>query len=196
MTLPGRKTLGGVARRTLGIILLLATVFLWTVSNFLASVSGAHTRREWRRRLIRRMQTIFADDSFSKPYFVTYINTSFFSIFLLGILIRRLWGSHGSVRRVIRGGGRHGRSGSIVTQEHEAFLKPTTSTDLLLGRSSLSNTPPEHHRGHTTALSDVVPSGAGAGLDVRETAKLSLEFCILWVRSLHTLLRQLHTDEL
>lgn len=29
----------GVARRTLGIILLLVTVFLWTASNFLASVS-------------------------------------------------------------------------------------------------------------------------------------------------------------
>lgn len=30
--------LGGVARRTLGICLLLVTVFLWTSSNFLASV--------------------------------------------------------------------------------------------------------------------------------------------------------------
>jgi solute carrier family 35 protein F5 len=30
--------LGGVARRTLGILLLLVTVFLWTGSNFLASV--------------------------------------------------------------------------------------------------------------------------------------------------------------
>ena len=32
-------THGGIARRTFGIILLLTTVFLWTVSNFLASVS-------------------------------------------------------------------------------------------------------------------------------------------------------------
>lgn len=31
--------LGGVARRTLGICLLLVTVLLWTLSNFLASVS-------------------------------------------------------------------------------------------------------------------------------------------------------------
>lgn len=30
----------GVARRTLGIMLLLVTVFLWTASNFLASVGG------------------------------------------------------------------------------------------------------------------------------------------------------------
>ena len=34
--------LRNVARRTLGIILLLVTVVLWTGSNFLASVSGPH----------------------------------------------------------------------------------------------------------------------------------------------------------
>jgi len=34
--------LGNVARRTLGIILLLVTVVLWTGSNFLASVSDPH----------------------------------------------------------------------------------------------------------------------------------------------------------
>lgn len=34
--------LGGVARRTLGIGLLLVVVFLWTTSNFLASVSPSY----------------------------------------------------------------------------------------------------------------------------------------------------------
>ncbi len=34
-----RIGLAGVARRTLGISLLMVTVFLWTASNFLASVS-------------------------------------------------------------------------------------------------------------------------------------------------------------
>lgn len=38
-TLRSKFGLMGVARRTLGIALLLLTVFLWTVSNFLASVS-------------------------------------------------------------------------------------------------------------------------------------------------------------
>jgi solute carrier family 35 protein F5 len=37
--LKARLGLAGVARRTLGIGLLLITVFLWTLSNFLASVS-------------------------------------------------------------------------------------------------------------------------------------------------------------
>lgn len=34
--------LGVVSRHTVGIILLLVTVFLWTGSNFLASVSNLH----------------------------------------------------------------------------------------------------------------------------------------------------------
>lgn len=42
--LRARMGLSGVARRTLGISLLLVTVFLWTTSNFLASV-GALCRR-------------------------------------------------------------------------------------------------------------------------------------------------------
>lgn len=37
--LRARLGLLGVARRTLGILLLLFTVFMWTLSNFLASVS-------------------------------------------------------------------------------------------------------------------------------------------------------------
>lgn len=35
---PGRGLLVGVARHTLGLILLLFVVFLWTISNFLGSV--------------------------------------------------------------------------------------------------------------------------------------------------------------
>jgi len=41
MSLRAQFGLQGVARRTLGIALLLVVVFLWTLSNFLASVSIA-----------------------------------------------------------------------------------------------------------------------------------------------------------
>ncbi|KAK2790479.1 hypothetical protein FQN53_009503 [Emmonsiellopsis sp. PD_33] len=62
----------GLARRTLGIVLLLVVVVLWTASNFLAS-------------------TIFADNTYSKPFFVTYLNTAFFIFPLLPIVGRRLF---------------------------------------------------------------------------------------------------------
>lgn len=41
---PSSSILGGVARRTLGICLLLIVVVLWTASNFLASVSVPDTQ--------------------------------------------------------------------------------------------------------------------------------------------------------
>jgi solute carrier family 35 protein F5 len=41
-----RFGLGGVARRTLGFGLLMVTVFLWTLSNFLASVGDGMNHLE------------------------------------------------------------------------------------------------------------------------------------------------------
>ncbi|KAL2023931.1 hypothetical protein VTK56DRAFT_708 [Thermocarpiscus australiensis] len=64
-----RLGLGGVARRTLGITLLLMVVFLWTLSNFLASY-------------------IFSDGTYNKPFFLVYVNTSCFAISLIPIAIR------------------------------------------------------------------------------------------------------------
>ncbi|KAI1351758.1 hypothetical protein F5Y01DRAFT_281775 [Xylaria sp. FL0043] len=58
-----------LARRTLGISLLLLTVFLWTSSNFLASY-------------------IFSDHSYDKPFFVTYLNTSVFALSMIPISIK------------------------------------------------------------------------------------------------------------
>jgi len=58
-------------RHPLGIALLMGTVCLWTLSNFLAS-------------------TIFADDTYSKPFFVTYVNSSFFVVPLIPCLMR-IW---------------------------------------------------------------------------------------------------------
>ncbi|OQE45052.1 hypothetical protein PENCOP_c002G07941 [Penicillium coprophilum] len=79
---PGAMPLG-VARRTLGIILLLVVVVLWTTSNFLGS-------------------TIFADKTYPKPFFVTYTNTSMFMMPLLIIVARRtfaLW-RHGKLANI------------------------------------------------------------------------------------------------
>lgn len=73
------------ARRTLGIGLLLLTVFLWTTSNFLAS-------------------SIFSDRTYNKPFFVVYINTSIFAISMIPV----------SIKYVIRNGGfEHVRSQAL-----------------------------------------------------------------------------------
>ncbi|KAI0408241.1 hypothetical protein F4802DRAFT_551120 [Xylaria palmicola] len=86
-SLPGRRAFGvwRLARRTLGISLLLLTVFLWTTSNFLASY-------------------MFSDRTYNKPFFVVYINTSLFAVSMIPI----------SIRYVIQNGGfRHAKSQAL-----------------------------------------------------------------------------------
>ncbi|KAI9733200.1 MAG: hypothetical protein M1818_007318 [Claussenomyces sp. TS43310] len=154
--------LGGMARRTLGILLLLATVFLWTASNFLASY-------------------IFADDSYSKPYFVTYVNTSLFAISLLPILLR-IAHQHGyhhikaSARAIWQGksegygaGSGHQRYDDVGGGLDQSI---SSETGLLNDDGTVDSIREEAFTIADPALQDV--------LSVRETIVLSLEFCLLW----------------
>ncbi|KAI9698728.1 MAG: hypothetical protein M1836_003838 [Candelina mexicana] len=167
-TKPGRQNgrrLGGVGRHTLGIILLLTTVFLWTASSFLAS-------------------TMFADNSYSKPYFVTYINTAFFALGFIPIALKRLYENHkagvkGGIKSLYRGG--PSRYKEAEGEENQSlYLKPdddqaenrryrSPSSQLLLD-DPLSS--------FQTLTPDSSPSEGV--LDDWETGKLSLEFCVLW----------------
>ncbi|CAK7223901.1 hypothetical protein SCUCBS95973_005335 [Sporothrix curviconia] len=71
MTTGFRASIGlaGVGRRSLGIAMLMTTVFLWTASNFFASF-------------------IFADNTYSKPFFMVYLNTSVFALSLIPMVLR------------------------------------------------------------------------------------------------------------
>ncbi|KAM0285999.1 hypothetical protein ACHAQH_001188 [Verticillium albo-atrum] len=142
--------LDGVGRRTLGIACLLLTVFLWTLSNFLASY-------------------IFSDSTYDKPFFVVYLNTSVFAINLIPMLIRFL-------RRHGISGLRH----EAVQAWHEhrhgktALLSPTAEdaerllVDDEASAGAHTNGPLVKHNLSTERLT------------LRETAFLSFEFCMLW----------------
>lgn len=142
---------GGIARRSLGIILLLLVVVLWTASNFLAS-------------------TIFADNSYSKPFFVTYFNTAFFMLPLIPHGARALYknwkerkpGSSGLPSiNVIR------PSSDTTADERNPFLGAQ-------GEESAE-------RGESGPLGGPSSKEEVAGkLDIRATAKLSFQFCLLW----------------
>ncbi|KAF3760301.1 hypothetical protein M406DRAFT_53066 [Cryphonectria parasitica EP155] len=131
--LTARLGLGGVARRTLGIALLLLTVFLWTASNFLASY-------------------IFSDHTYDKPFFVVYINTSVFAISLVPMLVRFVE-RHGleGVKRELRALRGEAGSGSSTFD-----IDTREDGDYVAGREKKQR------------------------LSLRETAVLSLEFCMLW----------------
>ena len=120
-------------------------------------------------------QTIFADNSYSKPYLVTYLNTATFSLFLLSLPINGLArGIRSSDRKPRRRRSSDNRPGSSPSsRETDAFLKPN-----------------DEPRSHGFAGNDDpgVPTGGRLGnelrparqLNLQETARLSLEFCILW----------------
>lgn len=65
--------LQNMARRTLGIILLLLTVFLWTASNFLASVSQLYT---WSLvKAVLTISSIFLQITHTRNHTLSLIST-------------------------------------------------------------------------------------------------------------------------
>lgn len=187
--LKAKLGLGGVARRTLGISLLLLTVFLWTLSNFLAS-------------------SIFSDHTFDKPFFVVYINTSIFAISLVPMFVRFV-SKHGieglgsEVRALLRnskgtaaaaaaaaaGGRRRERSSSLLgrgrktreDEQHGLLGADAEDDDDLLDDDLLDDDVEEGEASSSSTFEIVdAPEEGGEKLSLRETAVLSLEFCMLW----------------
>ncbi|KAG0649038.1 putative vacuolar membrane [Hyphodiscus hymeniophilus] len=149
--------LQNVARRTLGIFLLLVTVFLWTASNFLASY-------------------IFADNTFSKPYFVTYINTAMFAFSLIPICFR-LAHQHGL--KNMRTSAMEYWQGRM--DGYSWVGKSNDGGEEAEDPMSASQTRLLVEGDDNQAMSMVGdPQGPEGILSVRETARLSLEFCLLW----------------
>ncbi|KAF1815329.1 hypothetical protein P152DRAFT_378411, partial [Eremomyces bilateralis CBS 781.70] len=161
-------------RHMLGVALLLVTVVLWTASNFLAS-------------------TLFADNTYSKPFFVTYVNTSFFIIPLIPILGRRLhqdpsqWTQIRDALSDVQG---------VITLRR--FRKKASRYEQIADEEEDDEqpgaNPPRHHR--TVSQSLLVEDGPtpttstpldpepkddpDRPLTLKETVKLSIEFSLLW----------------
>ncbi|TLD26812.1 hypothetical protein PspLS_05321 [Pyricularia sp. CBS 133598] len=153
-----RFGLAKFARRTLGIMLLSVTVLLWTISNFLASY-------------------IFSDNTYSKPFFVVYCNSSVFALSLIPMLIKyiqkngidglrnaavELWREQKrcGLGAGIRGGPPKQIGGDVDSSEDEERL-------LVDDEPSLAS-----FEGAIEAREE--------RLDFRGTAWLSLEFSMLW----------------
>ncbi|KAH0536646.1 hypothetical protein FGG08_006514 [Glutinoglossum americanum] len=154
----------GLARRTLGIFLLLVTVFLWTASNFLASF-------------------IFANNTYSKPYFVTYVNTAFFAVALIPIAIKRVYKSGFSVP--VWAAAFWWKSASeysqVPAEENCQYPKPDAEEDTPeTGGSPANHLPCEDEISRSKNYSRHSEMPNEDALTTREIVKLSLEFCILW----------------
>jgi len=157
----------------LGLLLLLITVILWTASNFLAS-------------------TLFADNTYSKPYFVTYINTTVFILPLVPLAIRRISKDPRSIFSLGRKlKGSFATRYATISQEDEAIMKPDSPEIHVHGRNHHVRTTSASNASEDMLLGDPMESSqvlsipiatttSSAHLSFPETARLSLEFCILW----------------
>jgi solute carrier family 35 protein F5 len=135
-------------------------------------------------------QDIFADNTYSKPYFVTYINTSFFAVALIPIFARRIHQdgiSTDSLRRFLRSYDRSQVEGTKYTEvssseEESGATKGDDDTGAAEHDQNSSSGPllsqQVSHRSSLGNTRDVEP--AAGVLNLLETAKLSFEFCVLW----------------
>ncbi|KAF5377454.1 hypothetical protein D9615_005305 [Tricholomella constricta] len=117
----------------LGIVLLLVVVFLWTASNFVT-------------------QDIFKG-GFDKPFLVTYLNTSAFSLYLLPFLAKRGWSQWTRTDR---------------SRTHVGYDPLGTVPELVVGH------PVEDEPQSSFVKHCLSP------LTIRETIDLAFVFCFLW----------------
>ncbi|KAK3698722.1 hypothetical protein LTR37_016812 [Vermiconidia calcicola] len=153
-------------RRTIGLLMLASVVFLWTASNFLASA-------------------VLADDTYNKPYFLTYFNTAFFIIPLIPILASkahrqpeelRQWKTDGRTwirKRFHSSKPENSNEDGQVGTPLSASRRPSVSDsrELLLG---------DHTEPSQVPNNKVYAGKLNEQLTIWETTKLSFEFCILW----------------
>ncbi|KAF8951724.1 hypothetical protein BGZ52_010045 [Haplosporangium bisporale] len=140
----------GVTRYTVGILALLSVVCIWVSSSFL-------------------MNNIFADQKYNKPFFVTYINTASFSLYLLGPLFRHCRKHATSLST--SGTGIATPPQSSGKSDVSARSYGSVDTETSSSASTLSDT---HLEQQQSIHPDDLP------LTHREIAKLSFAFCILW----------------
>lgn len=140
------------------------------------------------------VKTIFADDTYSKPYFVTYINTSFFAMSLIPIVLKALYDRRCSglfSQAVLFWRSTSPSYSHVSGEDGELIPKPGNQDELLrrTSRSSSCHLPSNESPGNPRVLDITDDIHRDAALSVWDTAKLSLEFCILWVRRYHLKLR-------
>jgi solute carrier family 35 protein F5 len=111
------------------------------------------------------IQTIFADRTYPKPFFVTYTNTSMFMMPLLFIVARRTWGLW-----------RNGKLSQITSLR--SFLNHLDSHDPKAEEESMLRSGSDEGGGPFSRERQDATDGK---LGLKATAKLSIQFCLLWV---------------
>jgi len=137
-------------RHLLGLLLVVVVVIIWVSSSVL-------------------IQIIFQDSDFDKPFFLTYLSTSLFSVYLFGFGIRwKQWTANvgfPSKKYTTLVDQKDTLEETSTLSETIAPLKPSASTNSLVE--------------HQLSSSTISPSGYTT-MSVYEIFKLSAIFCPIW----------------
>ena len=146
------STLHSRQKWILGLINLAAVVIFWVLSSFLVNA-------------------VVEDDTYRKPFFITYINTSCFCFYLIPYLrLEKL-----SVREFI----------DKFTQEYRySKVSHKLEQDLIQDYGSRDNLAVLEEQTLRVIDSNELAEGGDEDQDINiyETAKLSLQFIVLWFR--------------
>ncbi|KAF5092132.1 hypothetical protein D0Z03_003029 [Geotrichum reessii] len=154
------------SRWTLGLILLAIVVILWVTSGFLVN-------------------SIFESGEYRKPYFVTYLNTGTFTVYLLPTLFRY----------INKSTAQSSKAQHLPLDSSAAETSVSNSTSQYVPNViRLKENEIDEHQGlltpNSTSSEEIVQSALEADavmvaentrqFTVRETAIFSSQFCILW----------------
>ncbi|ORX59661.1 hypothetical protein DM01DRAFT_1333125 [Hesseltinella vesiculosa] len=130
-------------RRLLGLSLLLIVVFIWVTGSFI-------------------MKGIFGDDNFGRPFFITFVNTSTFSLYMIPCWIR--------YKR------RHDKPTIISPSRQHTSIE---LTERLLDGD-------EHNDAGLSDSDKLIENTEQQSLTAKETIRISAQFCILWFLANYT----------
>ncbi|KAJ1641851.1 hypothetical protein LPJ64_006236, partial [Coemansia asiatica] len=148
------------SRRTVGLVLLLCVVLIWVGSSFLVS-------------------NLFGQQEYNRPFFITYINTGTFSLYLAGVYLSN-WRKGRNVT-LARPCGMRKRSRSDenvqTCSDETSYSAPAPDTDQQAAESALAEAAPLMAANVAVVYPNLSPSDK---LSTRETIDLGIRFCILW----------------
>lgn len=113
---------------------------------------------------------MFADNTYSKPFFVTYFNTSFFISPLIPIGLRKAYQSW-----------KAGKLSQITSVQALIDRLRDEETRPFLRVDGDAQAEDEHDNEHQQLLTGDSSTPVDGDIGFRATARLSLQFCFLWV---------------
>ncbi|QEU62130.1 Thi74 [Kluyveromyces lactis] len=139
---------------TLGLVLLGVVVLLWVLSSFLINM-------------------IFEDNSYRKPFFITYLNTASF-IFYLVPTFKNVWHKYKTTGKL------NIHDELILEEEGQAIPSGTANNNTPVATDSDDDDTAATVVDEHSSLVSKDSSDPTIKLPLRSTIKLSAQFCILW----------------